>query len=193
MIRTFQSKGWRIVRLGDVSHIVMGQSPPSETYNSDGRGLYFLQGKAEFTETHPKPTKYCSKPLKTAKKGSVLISVRAPVGDVNLADQDYCIGRGLTAISLINGSNRFLFFLLKSMKDEIQSKSTGSTFQQINKTVIENLEIPLPPVSEQQRIVEILDTAFDGIATAKAKTERKIEALDELKKSLLHQAFSGQL
>ncbi|HPE50345.1 MAG TPA: restriction endonuclease subunit S, partial [Methanothrix soehngenii] len=89
---------WKKVALKDTTEIIMGQSPPSETYNIEGKGYPFLQGKADFSERYPKPTKWCTKPLKVAEGGSILISVRAPVGDVNLADQNYIIGRGLCSI-----------------------------------------------------------------------------------------------
>ena len=82
-------KHWEMVRLGDVCNIIMGQSPPSTTYNGEGVGMPFLQGKAEFTELFPVPTKYCTQRLRVSPKGSVLMSVRAPVGDVNLGDREY--------------------------------------------------------------------------------------------------------
>ncbi|GIV04285.1 MAG: hypothetical protein KatS3mg015_3115 [Fimbriimonadales bacterium] len=85
---------WEVVRLGDVAGLTMGQSPPSSTYNLHGSGLPFLQGKAEFGEMYPHPVKWCEAPVRIAKEGTVMISVRAPVGGTNLADRDYCIGRG---------------------------------------------------------------------------------------------------
>ena len=124
---------WEVGRLGNVCNIVMGQSPPSTTYNDKGVGMPFLQGKAEFTELFPVPTKYCTKQIKVAPKGSVLMSVRAPVGDVNLADRKYIIGRGLTSIGLKRGNNRFLFYLLLHNKKEIEAKGYGSIFKSINK------------------------------------------------------------
>ncbi len=84
---------WEVVRLGEVGKIIMGQSPPSSTYNDKGIGLPFLQGKAEFGEIYPKPVKYCSKPLKVAQNGDILISVRAPVGDhVKISPPECSIG-----------------------------------------------------------------------------------------------------
>ena len=122
---------WKVVRLGDVCNIIMGQSPPSTAYNDEGLGMPFLQGKAEFTELSPIPTKYCTTQLKIAPKGSVLMSVRAPVGDVNLADRRYIIGRGLTSLGLKCGNNRFLFYLLLHNKKKIEAKGYGSTFKSI--------------------------------------------------------------
>ena len=79
---------WKIVKLEDACNIIMGQSPPSTTYNNESIGMPFLQGKAEFTELFPVPTKFCTKKLRVSPPGSVLMSVRAPVGDVNLADKE---------------------------------------------------------------------------------------------------------
>lgn len=154
---------WKVVQLGKVSDIVMGQSPPSSTYNSEGEGLPFLQGKSEFTDIFPRPTKYCSRPLKVAKGRTVLISVRAPVGDVNLADSDYIIGRGLASISLKEGDNWFLFYLLLYNKPRIAAQGSGTTFQSINRTVLDKLTVSLPPPSEQQAIANVLRTAQEAI------------------------------
>lgn len=177
---------WEIVRLGDVCNIVMGQSPPSTTYNDEGIGMPFLQGKAEFTELYPVPIKYCTKQLKVCSSGSVLMSVRAPVGDVNLADREYIIGRGLTSISLKQGNNQFLFYLFLHTKRDIQSHSSGSTFKSINKTTVNDFIIPLPPLPEQCAIVHILHT----IQEAKFTRQREIALERERKAALMDFLFT---
>ena len=177
---------WRVVRLGDVCNVIMGQSPPSATYNYEGIGMPFLQGKAEFTELLPMPTKYCTKQLRISPEGSVLISVRAPVGDVNLADRKYIIGRGLTSISLKHGNNRFLFYLLLHNKKELQTKSSGSTFKSINKATIHDFRIPLPSLPEQCAVAHILQT----IQEAKLARQREIALERERKAALMDFLFS---
>ena len=177
---------WEVGRLGNVCNIVMGQSPPSTTYNDKGVGMPFLQGKAEFTELFPVPTKYCTKQIKVAPKGSVLMSVRAPVGDVNLADRKYIIGRGLTSIGLKRGNNRFLFYLLLHNKKEIEAKGYGSIFKSINKTAISDFQISLPPLPEQRAIAHILQT----IQEAKSTRQREVELERECKAALLDRLFS---
>jgi type I restriction enzyme S subunit len=178
---------WDVVRLGDVASLTMGQSPPSSTYNIDGAGLPFLQGKAEFGEAYPTPVKWCSRPQKVTDRGSVLISVRAPVGDVNVARDDYCIGRGLAAI---NGSesldNWFLFYLLIFAKRRLEERGTGSTFKSINKGVLQNFSIPLPPLPEQRRIAHVLST----IQRAIAAQDDLIAAAREVKRSLMQRLFT---
>ena len=177
---------WKIVRLGDVCNIIMGQSPPSTTYNDIGMGMPFLQGKAEFTELFPAPTKYCTKQLRVSPKGSVLMSVRAPVGDVNLGDREYIIGRGLTSISLKHGNNRFLFYLLLHNKKKIEAKGYGSTFKSINKTAINDFQIALPPLPEQRAIAYALQT----IQEAKAARQRELALERERKAALMDHLFS---
>jgi len=162
-------ENWKVVRLGRVAEIVMGQSPPSSTYNTEGLGLPFLQGKFEFGERHPTPIKWCSNPLKIAHKGDILISVRAPVGDVNISPCDLCIGRGLAAVrpSKDKVNMLYLFFFLKNIKHELEKLGGGSTFSAITKDILTNLVIPLPPLPEQKRIVEILNFAEDLIKKQK--------------------------
>jgi type I restriction enzyme S subunit len=177
---------WKVVRLGDVVNLVMGQSPPGSTYNEIGDGMPFLQGKAKFSSLYPKHVKYTTKPLKIWPKGSILISVRAPVGDVNVANLDYCIGRGLASISLYEGDNTFLFHLLTHLKSNLEKEGTGSTFKAINKTKLLDFKIPLPPLPEQRAIANVLST----VQEAKERTDAVITATKEFKKSLMKHLFT---
>jgi type I restriction enzyme S subunit len=180
---------WEVVRLGDVADFVMGQSPPGSTYNEIGKGFPFLQGKAEFGPLHPIHIKHTTKPMKIAPKNSVLLSVRAPVGDVNLADIDYCIGRGLASLSLSEGSNLFLFYVLSYLKGEIEKEGTGSTFKAITKIKLMNIKIPLPPLSTQQKFASILSAIDQKI---EAEENRK-KALEDLFKTLLHNLMTAKI
>ncbi len=112
--------GWKVCKLPDFTHIEMGQSPPSTTYNKNGIGLPFFQGKAEFTSLYPEIDKYCSEPNKVAKAGATLLTVRAPVGPTNLAQIDCCIGRGLAGIHPLCGiESKFILFLMRSIEHQI--------------------------------------------------------------------------
>jgi len=182
---------WEVVRLGDVAEIIMGESPPSSTYNNIGEGLPFLQGKAEFGEIYPSPSVYCSKPLKIAELNDILLSVRAPVGDVNLAPFRGCIGRGLAAIMPKNDKLNylFLFYYLKSNRKRFEIISSGSTFKAIRKKDIENYFIPFPPLEEQKKIAEILSTI-----DKKLEIERKEkEKLKRIKKGLMDVLLTGRV
>lgn len=165
---------WINAKLGDVCNINMGQSPKSETYNENGEGLPFYQGRTDFGDRKPRVTKYCSRPIKIAEKGEVLLSVRAPVGDVNIANSQCCIGRGIAALSLIKGDNRFLYYLLKANKTRWDNYSSGTVFPAISKDDIKNFEVYIPSnLCEQQKIASIL-SAFDD----------KIELNNEMNKTL---------
>jgi type I restriction enzyme S subunit len=173
--------GWEWKRLGEAADINMGQSPSGTSYNENGEGTPFLQGNAEFGDTFPEHKKFTTEPSKIASKGSVLISVRAPVGDTNIADLNYCIGRGLASISLKDGDNKFLLYLLRSMKPMIEAKGTGSTFKAISRSIINKIEIPIPPLPVQHQIVAILEQV--------EAVKRRRQKADALTGALLQSVF----
>ncbi len=129
-------------RLCDIANITMGQSPVGSSYNENNEGVPFLQGNSEFTDKYPVAIKYTTAPTKMANAGDILMSVRAPVGAINIADKSYCIGRGLCAISAKSGNNDYLRFLLQSKIAELDRISTGSTFKAINSNDLKYLEVP---------------------------------------------------
>ena len=170
---------WEVMTLEnkDIADLIMGQSPPSPSYNKDGIGLPFLQGNAEFGYIYPSPTFYCSQPLKISEKNDILLSVRAPVGDVNINASKSCIGRGLAAIRSKKHKldYLYLFYVLKFEGKRFQALSMGSTFKAIRKTEVKRFKIPLPPLPEQKRIAEVLstvDSAIQKVDVASEKTER---------------------
>ncbi|MBN2269942.1 MAG: N-6 DNA methylase [Sedimentisphaerales bacterium] len=144
-----------IVQLGEVAEVVAGQSPPSESYNETGTGIPFYQGKTEFGEMFiGAPKTWTTDPQRFAESGDILISVRAPVGPVNLANQRLCIGRGLAAIKPIEGKlmPSYTFYFLRSQEEYIKGDA-GAVFASINRSQIEAIQIPLPPLEVQKRIV----------------------------------------
>ncbi len=178
---------WEVVRLEEVATFVMGQSPSSDTYNVSGSGLPFLQGKAEFGDVYPQPVKWCSSPLKVSPEGAILVSVRAPVGDVNIAPYECCIGRGLAAIQpTTEASTKYLFYCLGFHKNRFEEQSSGSTFKSINKGVLKNFLTPLPSLPQQKAIAHVLSTIRKAIES----TEQVIEASRELKRSLMNHLFT---
>jgi len=189
---------WEVVKLGDeeVTVLIMGQSPPSSTYNNAGIGLPFLQGNAEFGEMYPIPVLSCSHPIKITEKNDILLSVRAPVGDVNIAPFKSCIGRGLAAIRPKGDKldYLFLFYYLELGSRLFESLSMGSTFKAIRKMEIEKFRVLLPPLPEQKKIAEILSTVDQAIEKADeaiAKTERVKKGLMQelLTKGIGHKSF----
>jgi type I restriction enzyme S subunit len=152
---------WLRTTLNDISLIILGQSPPSSTYNEDGKGLPFYQGKLDFGDIYPIPQKWCVAPNKIAERGDVLISVRAPVGPTNICPERSCIGRGLAAIRGFDSiDTRFILYLLRCFEDELAGQGTGTTFNAITGSQIRDFLIPLPPLSEQHRIVIKIEELF---------------------------------
>jgi type I restriction enzyme S subunit len=186
-------KEWDVRELGDerIADIVAGQSPPSSTYNKEEVGLPFLQGKMEFGEMYPSPTTYCSKPIKVAKKDDILLSVRAPVGDVNMAPFECCIGRGLAAIRARPDKldHLFLFYYLKHQGRKFKALSSGSTFKAIRIRDIESFSVPVPSVKEQVTIAEILSEVY-----RKLELKRKESAkLEMAKRGLMDLLLTGKI
>ena len=144
-----------IVSLGEVAEVIAGQSPPGKSYNDNGVGMPFYQGKTEFEQMFiGESTKWTTDPQRFAEDGDILMSVRAPVGPVNLATQKICIGRGLAAIRPMESHalTTYIFYVLRSLESEITG-SAGAAFASINKGDIENIQIPLPPLEVQREIV----------------------------------------
>ena len=180
-----------IKRLIDVCEVIAGQSPEGKYYNKVGQGLPFYQGKKEFTNKEiGEPTTWTTKTTKEAFKGDILMSVRAPVGPINLATQHICIGRGLAAIRASDKvNNDYLFYFLLKHESEIVG-NVGAVFNSINKTQIGNIPIPIPLLEEQKQIVAILDKAFASIDQAQANIEKNIKNARELFQSKLNDIFS---
>ena len=187
-------RGWAMAPLAEVCHIEMGQSPPSSSYNTDGEGVPFLQGKSEFGEMYPTPTKYCSRPLKIARAGAVLLSVRAPVGPTNVTPNKCCIGRGLAAISPLGDmSVRFVLWALRNQQATLAKSGTGSTFAAVSKAQVVSIPMTLPPLTEQRRIVERIEILFDEIDRGVESLHKAKELVGLYRQSLLKSAFEGRL
>src|SRR5713101_1234153 len=144
---------WDIDCLGNKTRINIGQSPSSEDCNGDGNGYPFLQGNADFGILYPHPKQFCTAPTKIAKRSELLISVRAPVGDLNIADRDYCIGRGLASIQVHNQMDQwFTYYSLVIFREQLFRVMQGTTFEAVNSQDLFNLKIKVPKKTEQERI-----------------------------------------
>ena len=178
------------VKLRDMSNIIMGQSPDSSTYNTEKIGLPFFQGNADFGELNPIAKTWCSAPIKIAYKNYILISVRAPIGALNIAAETCCIGRGLAAFDVNNKmcTQKYLWYLLKAKKNELLSKGTGSTFKAISKNILSEMEFNIPPVREQELCTKVLDVVFCLIRLKK----EQLDKLDLLVKSRFIEMFGDQ-
>ena len=185
---------WMWTTLEEISEIILGQSPPSSTYNTDRKGLPFYQGKLEFGKLYPTPRKWCTAPKKIAKKGDVFISIRAPVGPTNLCPEKSAVGRGLAAIRSLHGIQPFfIFYLMRRFENEIASRGTGTTFNAITGNQLKTFEIPLPSLAEQKQIVSELERGFSIADEVEAKIASELARTEGLRQSILKQAFSGKL
>jgi type I restriction enzyme S subunit len=147
-------KNWGRAKLGEIFYLEMGQSPNSDSYNSQREGLPFYQGKTDFGSFVPTPRLWCSSPTKIAEVGDVLLSVRAPVGPTNFADERCCIGRGLAAVRPLGGvQTEFVLWWLRAYETQIAEMGTGTTFIAVSKKNLEPFMIAIPPLAEQNRIL----------------------------------------
>lgn len=168
---------WKTVELKTIANVTMGQSPKSKFYNNNFDGMPFLQGNKTFGDKYPSFELYTRSIKKVAEKNTVLMSVRAPVGDLNIAPEDICIGRGLCSLQMKNGDDEFLYYLLKSNISHLINKESGTVFGSINKNDIETFEVTLPESSEDQM----------KILTILRNIDKKIELCKNLNKNLQKQ------
>ena len=169
---------WEIKRIEDVAEVKMGQSPPGISYNLFGEGIKFMQGVRTFGEKYPFFDTYTTQTTKKAEAGSILLSVRAPVGEINITKEDLCIGRGLASLNMKNGNNEFLYYLLKKFKSLIVGRETGSVFGSINSEQVKNLSLPFPDDSEQISIAKIL-SSLDEKIELNNKMNKTLEAIGQ--------------
>jgi type I restriction enzyme S subunit len=197
------AEGWGWKRLGDsqICEIIMGQSPPGNTYNDMGQGLPFFQGKSDFGNLYPTPRKWCTSPTKISLPGDVLISVRAPVGPTNLTAEKCIIGRGLAALRpSINIFTKYLLYSLRAFESYIASMGSGSTFSAISKSNLEQFSIPIPypddpahSLDEQRRIVASLERIAEETRALDASLTQDLHDLNALEQSILAAAFRGEV
>jgi type I restriction enzyme S subunit len=172
--------------LAEIANINMGQSPPGSAYNEDGSGMPFLQGNAEFGEVSPKHIKCTSITTKIASKGDILLSVRAPVGEINIADRSYCIGRGLSALSMKDKDlNDFLKHVLIFLRADLEKKSTGSTFKAINKQVLETIGVPFG----DKDLLLAVSGRLEKMTDVKKQVQINAENIKRIQKQIINQIF----
>ena len=186
---------WDVRRLKYSAKTIMGQSPSGYDCDETPIGPPFLQGCAEFQERHPKPVLYCRAPKKISPTGAILLSVRAPVGRLNIADQEYAIGRGLCAIipDHINLDTTFAYYHLQAVTTGLRLASTGSIFDAVRLRDVRNQPIITPPLSEQRAIAEYLDAKTAAIDAAIAHYERMAELVAEYWTVLVADAVTGRI
>lgn len=184
------SYNWMSGTLSDIANITMGQSPNGSSCNENGIGEVFYQGRAEFGFRYPTKRLYTTEPKRIAEKGDILLSVRAPVGDINVAYERCCIGRGLSAIHSKNGSSSFLLYTMFALKPQLDVfNGEGTVFGSINRNSLNGMPILIPTdktIEEFERIVAPMDAAIRN-------NYDEICRLQEIRDSLLPKLMSGEL
>ncbi len=171
---------WSIGKLSDIAEITMGQSPDGQTYNIDGDGIIFYQGRTDFGKRFPTPRVYTTSPTRYAQKGDVLLSVRAPVGDINIAPHDCCIGRGLASLRSKMECQSYLYYQLFALSSVFNvSDDEGTIFGSINKDDLNSIEVIIPPLNKLQ-MFEYQCSAIDKEINIKDKEINKLTELQSL-------------
>jgi type I restriction enzyme S subunit len=187
------SPAWPKKRLGDICEIIMGQSPDGDSYNTTGEGVPLINGPVEFSDDSFGKTirsKFTTEPTKFCKEGDLILCVRgSTTGRMNIAGFDACVGRGVAALRA-KEYQPWINHFISSIRDEIHGKGTGATFPNVSGATLADLELVVPPLPEQRRIVAILDEAFGGIATAKANAEKNLENARAIFESHLQAVFT---
>ncbi|MDR2563570.1 MAG: restriction endonuclease subunit S, partial [Prevotellaceae bacterium] len=167
-------RGWKVGVLSDIANVIMGQSPEGESYNSDENGMIFYQGRTDFGVRFPDVTTYTTEPKKKAKKGDILMSVRAPVGDLNITKNDCAIGRGVASLNSKTNHNSFLFYLMFAIRGEFDvANDEGTIFGSITKETLYNIGIVIP-----------VDTIIEQFEDKISILDRNIELYAEQDKTL---------
>lgn len=151
-------------KLEDIVDVTMGQSPKSEYYNTEGKGYPFLQGNRTFGFKYPTFDTYTTVMTKLANAGDVIMSVRAPVGDLNITPVDMCLGRGVCSLRMKNGNQDFLFYMMKYYIPHLLKKESGTVFGSVNRNDINGLEVDIPEDAQvQKKIARYLEMIDDKI------------------------------
>jgi type I restriction enzyme S subunit len=180
--------GWIETTLEDVAEVVMGQSPDGKSYNQSGEGLPFMQGSAEFGDHHPTPEKWCSDPKKIAEPGDLLLSVRAPVGDTNFANQRIAVGRGLSVIRANSKSlTEFIRFVIQLNVTEMIASSGSGMFASITGKNLKEFKVLLPPLPEQKRIVDLISSLDSYIESL----QLQLESAKKSRNAVLHELLTA--
>ncbi|TCO13445.1 type I restriction enzyme S subunit [Camelimonas lactis] len=183
-------EGWRPATVGSAFNLTMGQSPPGDTYNENGDGLPFFQGRTDFGFRFPEPRKFCTHPTRTARPDDTLISVRAPVGDLNMAWEECCIGRGVAAARHKAGGKTYTYYAMKALQpDLVQFDNEGTVFGAINKKQFEQLVV-VEPGDKLTSAFEALAAPLDDRLRSGAAENR---TLAETRDYLLPRLMSGEV
>lgn len=183
-------KAYDVKKLSDIAEIEMGSSPDSKYYNENRNGLPFFQGNKNFSDIYPEIKRWCSNPGKVAEEGDVIMTVRAPVGEVNKLQEKSCIGRGVAAFrSNSLESNEYIYYLLKCRKERWNQFASGTTYESVNSTDVKNFPFVCPTENDRKEFVDIVESIAGIIENEHLENSH----LEELRDTLLPKLMSGNV
>ncbi len=183
-------RGWQIANLDEEYSVIMGQSPPGETYNEDGKGMPFYQGRSDFDKRFPNRRVYCTSPKRMAQKYDTLITVRAPIGEVNMASEECCIGRGVAAVQHITGCISYTYYSINAIKEQfIMFEANGTVFGAMGKDDLSKIRVLKPSKEIIERFNKVV-APMDGMIEQNTKQSLTLSNLRDL---LLPKLISGEI
>ena len=183
-------KGWRVGMLSEIADITMGTSPSGTSYNTEGQGDVFYQGRAEFGFRFPQRNLYTTEAKRFAEVDSILVSVRAPAGDINVAEERCCIGRGLASVKSKSNCDSYILYLMQSLKPVFDRfNGEGTVFGSINKKAFENIKIVIPT----EKDVSVFNAIVNSMDGKIKNMEQESRRLAELCDTLLPKLMSGEI
>ena len=183
-------EGWRVGTLSDLANVTMGQSPNGKSFNENGDGIVFYQGRTEFGVRYPSIRLYTTEPTRYAEPMSVLLSVRAPVGDINIATQRCCIGRGVASIKSKTDDNAYMYCCLKELRLQLdQYNGEGTVFGSINRKELEGLSLCVP----KEEVITLFNNSILGIDKQMLNLFQQTQNLATLRDTLLPKLMSGEI
>lgn len=184
---------WVWTTIKSICGINMGQSPKGETVNDIGDGYPLIGGPSDMGELYPLKKRYATNVNKISSSGTIIMSIRATLGKINISDGEYCLGRGVTEIVPKGFIREYLQYYINYITKDLYKVAKGTTFLQISKPDLEGIEVPLSPLKEQQRIVDKIESLFEKLDKAKELIEEAREDFEKRKKIILKDAFVGNL
>lgn len=184
---------WCWTRLGNVTNIIMGQSPNGGSITENEKDTPLIGGAADMGEKYPEIKRYTNKPTKISSDEDLIICVRATLGKPIFSDGRYCLGRGVAAIRPLVGSRKLYKYFFLNFEQYLFDNATGTTFAQVNSNILQKMPLALPPLAEQQRIVERIESLFAKLDEAKENLQNVLDGFETRKAAIFHKAFTGEL
>lgn len=184
---------WCWTRLGNVTNIIMGQSPNGGSITENEKDTPLIGGAADMGEKYPEIKRYTNKPTKISSDEDLIICVRATLGKPIFSDGRYCLGRGVAAIRPLVGSRKLYKYFFLNFEQYLFDNATGTTFAQVNSNILQKMPLALPPLAEQQRIIERIESLFAKLDEAKENLQNVLDGFETRKAAIFHKAFTGEL